>query len=93
MIEEICATFPNLSCESIKFRPPIIWQTINVSGGGFELWALPFVRPYCMKLKLEPFAKQSFRPNSALCSKFYPRDINYMSVVKFLAWFDFERKS
>ena len=41
----------------------------------------------------EAFAKRSFRPNSALCSKFYPRDINYMHVVKFLAWFDFERKS
>jgi hypothetical protein len=41
----------------------------------------------------EPFAKQSFRPNSALCSKFYPRNINYMPVVKFFACLDFERKS
>ena len=41
----------------------------------------------------EPFAKQSFRPNSVLCSKFYPRNINHMPVVKFLAWFDFERKN
>mgnify|MGYP001819221722 CR=1 FL=1 len=41
----------------------------------------------------EPFAKRSFRPNSALCSKFYPRYINYMPVVKFLACLDFERKS
>ena len=29
-----------------------------------------------LKLSDEPFAKQSFRPNSALCSKFYPRNIN-----------------
>jgi hypothetical protein len=41
----------------------------------------------------EPFAKRSLRPNSALCSKFYPRNINYMPVVKFLACLDFERKS
>ena len=41
----------------------------------------------------EPFAKRSFRPNSTLCSKFYPRDINYMPVVKLLACLDFERKS
>ncbi len=41
----------------------------------------------------EPFAKRSFRPNSALCSKFYPRNINHMPVVKFLACLDFERKS
>ena len=45
------------------------------------------------KLTSEPFAKQSFRPNSALCSKFYPRNINHMPVVKFLACLDFERKS
>jgi hypothetical protein len=42
---------------------------------------------------VEPFAKQSFRPNSALCSKFYPQNINYMPVVKFFACLDFERKS
>jgi len=42
---------------------------------------------------IEPFAKRSFRSNSALCSKFYPRNINHMPVVKFLAWFDIERKS
>ena len=46
-----------------------------------------------MFLIYEPFAKHSFRPNSALCSKFYPRNINHIPVVKFLAWFDFERKS
>ena len=44
-------------------------------------------------LPVEPFAKRSFRPNSALCSKFYPRNINHMPVVKFLAFLDFERKS
>jgi hypothetical protein len=42
---------------------------------------------------VEPFAKQSCRPNSALCSKFYPQNINYMPVVKFFACLDFERKS
>ena len=33
--------------------------------------------------KGEPLAKVSFRPISALCSKFYPRNIHYMPVVKF----------
>jgi hypothetical protein len=42
---------------------------------------------------LERFAKQSFRPNSALCSKFYPWNIDYVPVVKFFACLDFERKS
>jgi len=28
--------------------------------------------------------KWSFRPNSALCSEFYPRNINYMPAVKFI---------
>jgi hypothetical protein len=41
----------------------------------------------------EPLAKWYFRPTSALCSKFYPRNINYMPAVKFLACLDFERKS
>ncbi|HSL41383.1 MAG TPA: hypothetical protein VK857_13495, partial [Desulforhopalus sp.] len=41
----------------------------------------------------EPFAKQSFRPTSALYSKFYPWNINHMPVVKFFACLDFERKS
>jgi hypothetical protein len=42
---------------------------------------------------LEPFAKHSFLPNSALCSKFYPLNIIYMPAVKFFACLDFERKS
>ena len=41
----------------------------------------------------EPLVKWSFRPNSALCSKFYPRNITYMPAVKFFACLDFERKS
>ena len=44
-------------------------------------------------LSLEPFAKWSFLPNSALCLKFYPRNIRYMPAVKFFACLDFERKS
>jgi hypothetical protein len=42
---------------------------------------------------IEPLAKWSFHPNSALCSKFYPRNISYMPAVKFFACLDFERKS
>jgi hypothetical protein len=42
------------------------------------------------KYNLEPLAKLSFYPNSALCSKFYPRNISYMPVVKFFACLDFE---
>jgi len=30
---------------------------------------------------------------SALCSKFYPRNINYMPAVKFFAGLDLEQKS
>ncbi len=37
--------------------------------------------------------KLYLRPTSALCSKFYPRNINSMPVVKFFACLDFERKS
>jgi len=33
-----------------------------------------------------------FFPNSALCSKNYPRNINYMSAVIFWASLDFEKK-
>jgi len=35
----------------------------------------------------------SFCPISALCSKFYPRNINYMPAVKFFACLDLEQKS
>jgi hypothetical protein len=28
-------------------------------------------------LAIKPFAKNAFRPSAWLCSKFYPRDINY----------------
>ena len=31
----------------------------------------------------EPLAKVPFRPNSALCSKFYPWNIIYMPILKF----------
>ncbi len=34
-----------------------------------------------------------FRPGSSLRSKFYPRNINYMSAVKFFACLDLERKT
>jgi len=37
--------------------------------------------------------KLCFCPISALCSKFYPRNINYMPVVKFFAGLDLEQKS
>jgi hypothetical protein len=36
--------------------------------------------------------KWSFRPSSALYSKFYPWDINYMPAVKFSAGLDFGTK-
>ncbi len=42
---------------------------------------------------LVPIQKRSFCPISALCSKFYPRNINYMPVVKFFAGLDLEQKS
>jgi hypothetical protein len=32
-------------------------------------------------------------PISALCSKFYPRNISYMPAVKFIACLELERKS
>ena len=49
----------------------------------------------------EPFAKLSFRPDSALCSKFYPPvsertetpRYQLYACGKFLACLDFERKS
>ncbi|MBW2199385.1 MAG: hypothetical protein JRF71_00905 [Deltaproteobacteria bacterium] len=37
--------------------------------------------------------KRSFCPISALCSKFYPRNINYIPAVKFFAGLDLEQKS
>ncbi|MBW2199739.1 MAG: bifunctional folylpolyglutamate synthase/dihydrofolate synthase [Deltaproteobacteria bacterium] len=37
--------------------------------------------------------KRSFCPISALCSKFYPRNINYMPAVKFFAGLDLKQKS
>jgi hypothetical protein len=37
--------------------------------------------------------KLYFCPISALCSKFYPRNINYIPVVKFFACLDLEQKS
>ena len=40
----------------------------------------------------EPLAKVSFHLISALCLKFYPRNIIYMPVVKFFACLDLERK-
>jgi hypothetical protein len=52
-----------------------------------------FYRSLFLPVIKEPFAKQSFRPNSALCSKFYPRNIMYMPAGKFFACLDFERKS
>jgi len=42
---------------------------------------------------LVPIQKRSFRPISALCSKFYPRNIMYMPAVKFFACLELERKS
>jgi hypothetical protein len=41
---------------------------------------------------MEPLAKRPFRPNSALCSKFYPRNIKYMPALKFFSGLDFGRK-
>jgi len=41
----------------------------------------------------EPVALMSFRPISSLYEKFYPRNINYMPVVKFFVCLDLERKS
>ncbi|MEE4314068.1 MAG: hypothetical protein V2J11_06195, partial [Desulfofustis sp.] len=55
--------------------------------------ATPDGGPFMVFDPFEPFAKPSFRPNSALCSKFYPRNIMYMPAVKFFACLDFERKS
>jgi len=40
-----------------------------------------------------PIQKRSFCPISALCSKFYPRNINYILAVKFFAGLDLEQKS
>jgi hypothetical protein len=37
--------------------------------------------------------KWSFCSNSALFKKFYPRNINYMPVVKFSSLLDLEQKS
>jgi hypothetical protein len=56
-------------------------------------WLSATLSAFIARLTKEPFAKRSFLPNSALCSKFYPRNINHMPVVKFLACLDFERKS
>ncbi len=42
---------------------------------------------------LVPIQKRSFCPISTLCSKFYPRNINYMPAVKFFACLDLEQKS
>jgi len=40
----------------------------------------------------EPLAKWPMRPTYALYSKFYPRNISYMPVVKLFTCLDFERK-
>ncbi len=42
---------------------------------GLDLWSNVYI--------LEPLAKWSSCPNSALCSNFYPWNINYMTVVNF----------
>ena len=42
---------------------------------------------------LVPIKKRSFCPISALCSKYYPRNINYMPAVKFFAGLDLEQKA
>jgi len=42
---------------------------------------------------LVPIQKRFFCPISALCSKFYPRNINYMPAVTFFACLDLEQKS
>ena len=42
--------------------------------------------------ELVPIQKRFFRPISALCERFYPRNINYMPVVKFFACLDLEQK-
>jgi len=49
--------------------------------------------PGNMPSYLMPIQKRSFCPISALCSKFYPRNINDMPVVKFFAGLDLEQKS
>ncbi len=40
-----------------------------------------------------PIQKWSFAPIATLCSKFYPRNINYMPVVKFIAYLALKAKS
>ena len=67
---------------------------VGIDGGeNFQVSSFYKSSPICIATLVEPFAKLSFRPNSALCSKFYPRNISYMPVVKFFACLDFDRKS
>jgi hypothetical protein len=40
-----------------------------------------------------PIHKRLFRPISAFCSKFYPRNITYTPMVKFFACFDRDQNS
>jgi len=49
--------------------------------------------PYMCALVHGYFEKLSFRPISSLSEKFYPRNINYIPVVKFSRQLDIELKS
>ncbi len=46
-----------------------------------------------MKYLLVPIQKWLFYPRSVLCENFYPRNINYMAVVKFFARLDLDQNS
>jgi hypothetical protein len=68
-----------------------VWELVRLKTEGQELGETAGTKN--RDQSMEPFAQRSLRPNSALCSKFYPWNINHMAVVKFLACLDFERQS
>ncbi len=54
----------------------------------------PFHGPSsCIKWIYEPVDLMYFHPISSLYEKFYPRNINYIPVVKFFVCLDIEQKT
>jgi hypothetical protein len=80
-----------------KYRTlPVFFVLCHILCGGLILISDPGIVPgssFCLLRRIVPIRKLLFCSRSALCSKFYPGNINYMPVVKFFACLYFERKS
>ena len=89
LVEKIAAYYPSNSLNSIRVFNRYPADSVSL----MELTCQPvgLNSHIAVRFYLVPIHKRLFCPISALYSKFYPRNINYMPAVKFFACLDLDQ--